>query len=173
MRLKHVLVGLIVGAVVPGVATADNRGATKQNALGEVFFEFDSSRLPEVDAGVMEAVAYAARHPSSRIVLDAHCDPIGTSPYNIGLAIRRAEAVRGRLEAMGVPEEQIVLAIYGKEGEHRARYALDRRVTLWPTHDSVASVIDTTLAKRGTAVKWQRPLTTAEIEAAPLPVAYR
>ncbi len=167
MRTK--LAAVVFAALAPGLAAADNKGG-----LGEVFFAFDSSQVTgDVSAKLDATVAYAALHPDSRIVLDAHCDVRGTSPYNIGLAIRRADAIRDELVARGVPDEQIVFAIYGKDGERRATFAQDRRVTLWATHDALATVIDTTLAKRGTAITWGRPLSVAEIAAPPSTVAYR
>ena len=91
----------------------------------------------------------------------------------MALAIRRAESVRRQLTARGVPGEQIVLAIYGKDGPHRATYAEDRRVTVWSTREPLASVISTTFGHQGSAVRWQKPLTVAQVQAAPEPVASR
>lgn len=170
MRTHKILLALIVAAVVPRIGTAGN----KPDQLGEVKFRFDSAVLPaDVRAQLDSAATFAATHPSTRLVLDAHCDPIGTSPYNVGLAIRRADSVRDALIEMGVPDEQIVFAIYGKDGAHRARYADDRRVSLWSTREPLSAVVAMTLAGRGTAVTWGKPLTTAEIETAPEPVASR
>jgi peptidoglycan-associated lipoprotein len=166
--------GVTVAAMTPGAATAQETTVNPSNALGEVKFRFDSAALPDDAAHSLgDVAAFATAHPDQRIVLDAHCDPIGPSAYNVGLAIRRAESVRGQLTASGVPADQIVFAIYGKDGEHRARYADDRRVTLWPTREPLAAVIDHTLASRGTAVTWQHPQTMAQVEAAPEPVASR
>jgi hypothetical protein len=163
-----------LAAMIPGAAIADRPAAQPSQALGEVKFRFDSAALPANAPQVLDgAVRFAAAHPGHRIVLDAHCDPIGTSPYNVGLAIRRAESVRARLVARGVPADQIVFAIYGEDGAQRASHADDRRVTLWPTRQPLAAVIDHTLAARGTAVTWNKPLTTAQLEAAPQPVASR
>jgi OmpA family len=147
---------------------------TAPPALGEVHFKFDSSVLP-ADASVRlrHAVAYAIAHPSVRLVLDGHCDPRGTDPYNIGLAIRRAESVRDRLTDLGVPNAQIVEAIYGEDGARRPTYAGDRRVTVWASRTSMARVIARTFRGEGTAVVWEKPLTNAEIEAAPGPIASR
>jgi hypothetical protein len=162
-----------LAAMIPGGASAD-RTAEPSQVLGEVKFRFDSAALPANAPQLLDgAVRFAAGHPGHRIVLDAHCDPIGTSPYNVGLAIRRAESVRARLVARGVPADQIVLAVYGEDGARRASYADDRRVTLWPTRQPLAAVIDHTLAARGTAVTWNKPLTTAQLAAAPQPVASR
>ncbi len=175
--ILYAVLGVGLAAMIPGSANANhstNHSAMERSAaLGEVKFGFDSAALPGGAASLQDAVAFAAAHPGARIVLDAHCDPIGTASYNVGLAIRRAEAVRAQLTASGVPEDQIVFAIYGKDGERRASYADDRRVTLWPTRDSIAAVIEHTLAGRGTAVTWTRPLTTAQIESTPEPVASR
>lgn len=160
-------------AAITGRARADHR-AEPSPVVGEVKFRFDSAELPANALRLLDgAVRFATAHPGHRIVLDAHCDPIGTPPYNVGLAVRRAESVRARLIARGVPADQIVLAIYGEDGVRRARYADDRRVTLWPTHQPLVAVIDHTLAGKGTAVTWNKPLTTAQLEAAPQPVASR
>jgi peptidoglycan-associated lipoprotein len=166
--------GVTAAALIPGVATADEHPARATSVLGEIRFPFDSSALPaDAAQSLADVVAFAATHPDQRIVLDAHCDPIGTGPYNVGLAIRRAESVRHQLTTAGVSEDQIVFAVYGKNGERRPTYAEDRRVTLWPTREPLAAVIDHTLEARGTAVTWSKPLTTAQVEAAPEPVASR
>ena len=181
-------------AIAPAVAAADattRSGATdsatahsdaahssaapvRANTLADVLFRFDSSALSDDAAALIRpAVSFAAKHPVARIVVDAHCDPIGTSPYNAGLAVRRAESVRKRLLDAGVPEAQIVMAIYGEDGPRRATYAEDRRVTLWWTREPIAAVTSHTFADRGTAVEWGQPLTTAQLEARPEPVASR
>jgi peptidoglycan-associated lipoprotein len=142
--------------------------------LGKVQFAFDSSALPisENDA-LAPAATFAQVHGDARIVLDAHCDPIGTAPYNVGLAIRRAETVRDRLISLGVPSEQIVFAVYGKAGADRATYAEDRRVTLWATREPLAAVIERTFEGGGPAVTWAEPLSMAQVDAPPAPVAQR
>jgi outer membrane protein OmpA-like peptidoglycan-associated protein len=170
-------ISMILGALaamIPDSAVADRAAAPPSHVLGEVKFRFDSAALPANAPHRLDGVVrFAAAHPDHRIVLDAHCDPIGTAPYNVGLAIRRAESVRAQLIARGVPADQVVFAIYGEDGARRASYADDRRVTLWPTRQPLVAVIDHTLAGKGTAVTWSRPLTTAQLEAAPQPVASR
>jgi hypothetical protein len=176
MKIRSLILGISVAAIGSGVAIADEPAAQPSRGAvrSDVKFRFDSARLSGDAAAVLGDVAHQAiAHPDQRIVLDAHCDPIGTSPYNVRLAIRRAESVRDRLTASGVSADQIVFAIYGENGARRASYAGDRRVTLWLTRQPLTAVVDRTFAGQGTAVTWGRPLTTAQIAAAPQPVASR
>lgn len=171
---KSVIVAAMLLATAH-TANADTRPMTASAyGLGEVHFAFDSSELPSSENDVLApAATFAQTHADARIVLDAHCDPIGTAPYNVGLAIRRAETVRDRLIALGVPSEQVVFAVYGKAGADRPTYAEDRRVTLWATREPLADVITRTFDGGGPAVTWEQPLTTAQVDAAPAPVAQR
>ena len=154
------LAAILVAAAVGTPAVAGN------NAASEIRFDFDSAKLPAsaVDA-LADIVAAAKARPAARIVLDAHCDPVGTAPYNVQLAIRRAEAVRYGLMADGVDPARIVFAVYGEDGAPRATHTEDRRVGITLTTDPIASVIDETFDGHGTAVTWQRPLTLAQIKA--------
>ena len=65
-------------------------------------------RLVEAAAGdrgraVEGRASRRSRIPTSGIVLSGFTDPIGTAPYNVGLAIRRARAIEDALVALGVP----------------------------------------------------------------------
>lgn len=166
MRYKSILLGASLAALLgAGAAGADRGQPHRSNTLGELKFRFDSAALrPEAPATLDKVATFASANPEAKIVLDAHTDARGEAAYNVKLAIRRAEAVRAKLKARGVDDDQIVLAIYGEDGRHRARDAEDRRVTIWSTREPLATLIDHTFAGRGTAVRWQRPLTVAQIE---------
>ena len=132
----------------------------------EIRFDFDSAKLPASAVDTLASIAAASRaKPDARIVLDAHCDPVGTGPYNVTLAIRRAEAVRYGLMADGVDPARIVFAVYGKDGTRRATHAEDRRVGMSLTTEPLTTVIADTFDGRGTAVTWMRPLTLAQLRA--------
>src|SRR5262249_45885940 len=138
-----------LAAMIPRGARAD-RPAGPSQVLGEVKFRFDSAALPaDAPQRLDDAVRFATAHPGHRIVLDAHCDPIGTSPYNVGLAIRRAESVRTQLVARGVPADQIVFAIYGEDGARRASYAEDRRGGPWAARGPPPLGVDDPPARQG------------------------
>jgi outer membrane protein OmpA-like peptidoglycan-associated protein len=164
MMLKSILLGAAV-ALLAGPAVANDAQPMGAGAIGELNFRFDSAALMDNAPGVLDkVVAFASANPDSKIVLDAYCDPTGASTYNVKLAIRRAESVRDRLKTMGVPEDRVVLAVYGEDGAKRATYAEDRRVTIWSTREPLAVVIDRTFAGKGEAVTWEQPMTVAQIQ---------
>jgi outer membrane protein OmpA-like peptidoglycan-associated protein len=140
--------------------------------VGEVFFAFDSAQLPGAMPELAPIVTWAKEHPSGTIVLDGSADSIGPAPYNIRLSARRAEGVRDTLVAMGVDDDRIVMAIYGEDALRRTNDALDRRVTIWTTHDPLYAIVDHSLV-RGKAVLWTRPVTYAELHPSRSEVAIR
>jgi outer membrane protein OmpA-like peptidoglycan-associated protein len=163
------MMSTLIAAVV--AAAGHTPAPTEQASLGDVHFKFDSSALSDTAWTQLEKpVAVARANPSVRLVLDAYCDPIGTAPYNIGLAIQRANAVRDALVEMGVPSEQIVFAIYGEDGFRRATYADDRRVSVRESKQPLNAIIAFTFAHDGSAVTWGKPMTMAQLAEAPEPV---
>jgi outer membrane protein OmpA-like peptidoglycan-associated protein len=136
--------------------------------VNEVFFSFDSARLPSPMADLTPIVAWAEQHPTGTIVLDGSADSIGPAPYNVRLSARRAESVRSKLVAMGVDADRIVLALYGEDSLRRTSNALDRRVTIWTTQDPLHAIVDHSLV-RATAVLWGEPVTYAELYPTRLP----
>jgi len=143
-------------------ALADQPPGTRPAA--EVFFAFDSARLPDGAwrqlAGLVE---WSARHPYAKIVIDGHTDTTGSDVYNIGLSSRRAARVQAKLIALGVPADRIYRSVYGEDDVHRATPNQDRRVTIWTTEESLSALIRHSLV-RGTAVLWNSPVTAAEID---------
>jgi len=67
-----------------------------------------------------------ARHPAPEIVVVGHTDRVGALEYNDALSLKRAERLRGELQQIGIPREQI--QTFGR-GE---------REPLVPTEDEVA-----------------------------------
>ena len=169
----------IVCAALAGTAafaqqSLAERGARASSAsqVREVFFAFDSAALPACGPELAPLATWAETHPDGSIVLDGITDSVGAAHYNVGLAIRRAEAVRSKLVEMGVDPDRIVLAIYGEDAPRRAIRALDRRVTAWTTGDPLHAIVDRTLV-HGTAVLWRKPVSYAELHPSVLEVARR
>lgn len=103
-----------------------------------VAFRTSSAELPEdVDAGLEALAQLVLAVPSLEVHLDGYADPRGSSEFNHGLSLARAEAVRDRLVAAGVEPRRIQLAAYGAIGSLTAGevadpdgWALQRRVSV-------------------------------------------
>lgn len=101
-----------------------------------IYFEFDSSDISPQYVDVIAAHGrYLAGNASIRIRLEGHSDERGTREYNIGLAERRAQAVKRALSLQGVQDSQVATVSYGEErpavvGSDDAAYAKNRRVEL-------------------------------------------
>ena len=91
-----------------------------------VFFDWDRSDVTaEADAILNDATAYAKTTGAVRIAATGHADRSGTDTYNQALSMRRAEAVKVRLLALGVAESEISIDAKGE------------REPLVPTEDGV------------------------------------
>jgi outer membrane protein OmpA-like peptidoglycan-associated protein len=138
--------------------------AALSTPTSEVFFDFDSARIPEgTSAELQKFVEFTADHPYAKIVIDGNTDSIGSSEYNIGLSIRRAQNVQSTLKRLGVDGDRLILVGYGENGLRRTTNALDRRVVVWTTEDPLYVVIDHALS-RATTVFWDEPVFAASID---------
>ncbi len=154
---------MLVGAAL-AFAPAAVAETPESETVTEVFFPFDSAELGAEATAALDSAANAADEAErGRVVLSAHADPRGTAPYNVGLSVRRAEAVRDYLVQRGVDRDMIVLEMYGEDGAPRDTFAEDRRVSIGLTEQPLYTIIDQALPA-ATAVTWGRPATTAEIE---------
>lgn len=117
-----------------GEEIADN---SMDEMLGSViYFEFDSSDVRPQDQDLVAAHAVALNQDTFRNVrLEGHADERGSREYNIGLAERRAQAVRQMLMIQGVSAAQIQTVSFGEErpvalGHSESDYAQNRRVEI-------------------------------------------
>jgi esterase/lipase superfamily enzyme/outer membrane protein OmpA-like peptidoglycan-associated protein len=65
-------------------------------------------------AVVEQAAAYVLRFGPGTILLEAHTDSSGSAAANDRLALRRAEAVRDQLAALGVDPSQVLIEVRGE-----------------------------------------------------------
>ena len=101
-----------------------------------IYFAFDSADVRAEDQALVAAHArLLAANSSLRVRLEGHTDERGTREYNIGLAERRAQAVRRALGLQGVTDAQLATVSYGEErpaavGDDESAFAQNRRVEL-------------------------------------------
>jgi peptidoglycan-associated lipoprotein len=101
-----------------------------------IYFEFDSSDIRSEFVDVIAAHGrFLAGNASIRVRLEGHSDERGTREYNIGLAERRAQAVKRALSLQGVQEAQVATVSYGEErpaaaGSDESAYSKNRRVEI-------------------------------------------
>ena len=84
--------------------------------LEHIRFDFDKSVLRPKDREVLKKhAAMLKKEKDTTIIVEGHCDEIGTTEYNLALGQRRAAEVMKYLVASGVDEKRIKTISYGKE----------------------------------------------------------
>ena len=105
-------------------------------AARTIYFDFDSSEVPESELVSIEAHArYLSEHSGALITLEGHGDERGSREYNIALGEQRAVAVRQLMTLLGATDPQIRTISYGEErpatvGHDDSAWKLNRRVEI-------------------------------------------
>ena len=78
---------------------------------------------------------YLSTHPTATVVLEGNTDERGGREYNLALGQKRSDAVKNRLQLLGVPAERLESVSFGKEkpralGKDEASYQENRRVDI-------------------------------------------
>lgn len=101
-------------------------------------FDFDQSYIRQEDfANLDQDVSTLKQWGDVKVEVAGHTDSIGTDEYNMGLSVRRADAVRSYLIDKGIAAERLIVKGYG-ESQPVADNATDagrfqnRRVELIP-----------------------------------------
>lgn len=101
--------------------------------LKPIYFDFDRSVIrPDARATLSDNARYMADRPTTRVVIEGHCDERGTSAYNLALGQRRVESARQYLLSLGVSDGRLTTISYGEErpadpGHDEAAWAKNRR----------------------------------------------
>ncbi|HJZ85534.1 MAG TPA: OmpA family protein [Polyangia bacterium] len=81
---------------------------------GVVYFDFDQAELNLDGVLVLARVAERVKaDPDARVRIEGNCDTRGTMLYNLNLGLRRAEAAKRFLVALGVSAERIDTVSFG------------------------------------------------------------
>lgn len=105
-------------------------------AKRSVYFDFDSAVIKGEGTDIVAAHAkYLSDHADARVRLEGNTDERGSPEYNIGLGMRRAQAVRQALLLQGASANQITVVSYGSEhpvdpAHNEAAWAKNRRVDI-------------------------------------------
>jgi len=74
----------------------------------DIFFEFDQDGItPEASAKLERVATFLRNNPQARILIEGHCDEVGSDKYNIRLGSRRAEVTKGHLVSLGANPAQL------------------------------------------------------------------
>jgi peptidoglycan-associated lipoprotein len=105
----------------------------KEHPLEDVFFDYDKYEIRGDSTGALQKDAdWMKKWTSTQVTIEGHCDPRGSSEYNLGLGSRRANAVKDYLVNLGVPAGRLTVVSKGKEQpwcseQNEACYQQDRR----------------------------------------------
>jgi peptidoglycan-associated lipoprotein len=120
-------------APAPGDPLNDPTGTLAKRS---VYFEFDKSQVKAEYQGLIEAHGrYLVDHAARQVKIEGSCDERGGREYNLALGQRRADAVRERLELVGVPATRVETISFGKEkpkatGHDESAWAENRRADI-------------------------------------------
>ena len=104
-------VGYRDGPVTPGT----ERDFTV-NVGDKVYFKTDSARLTtDSEETLRKQAGWLNQYPNHTITVEGHSDERGTREYNLGLAAKRAQVVKGFLTRSGVNGARMRTLSYGKE----------------------------------------------------------
>ena len=101
-----------------------------------IFFDWDQAVIRPDAQKILEAAAAAAKQGNRvRIELTGHADRSGTSRYNMGLSLRRANAAKAMLVKLGLGAQGIAVAGKGESAPlvptaDGVREARNRRVEI-------------------------------------------
>ncbi len=99
--------------------------------LQPVYFDFDSSEITDAQRNLVQGDYDCFAKRGGNLVLEGHCDALGTTEYNMALGERRAAVVKKMMTALGADGEKVRLVSKGEEeatGTDDASRAKDRRV---------------------------------------------
>jgi len=101
-------------------------------------FDFDKSVIKsEAYPMLEEAVTILEKNPAMGVTLQGHTDNIGNAKYNMGLSLRRANAVKAYLVGKGISEDRLTTEGFGftkpiSPNSTEVGRSLNRRVVLQP-----------------------------------------
>jgi len=99
-----------------------------EHPLADAFFDYNDVALrTDAQHALQQDADWLRKWPTTKILVEGHCDERGSAEYNLALGDRRAEAVTTYLESLGVSQARIVTRSVGKE----APFCTDTGESCW------------------------------------------
>jgi OOP family OmpA-OmpF porin len=87
----------------PGTPMGASVNAVGCWTLDTILFDFDKAEIKSAAYPLLDnVVAILKKNPDMKILLNGHCDNVGTHEYNLDLSQRRANAVRDYISRKGI-----------------------------------------------------------------------
>ncbi len=89
-----------------------------------IYFEFNNAEFKsdqQTDSKIAEFRQWLDKYPESRLSVTGHTDLVGTEPYNLDLASKRAEVVGKYIQSLGISPDRMLVEGRG-ETEPAADY---------------------------------------------------
>lgn len=129
----------VVPAAATQTATQGNDGSSTDAANRlDVFFDLDDFSIrPDQVPTIQTDAQFLKEHPEMNIVVEGHCDELGSTEYNLALGDKRAAQVRTALEKAGIPTSRMRTISYGKEmpvctDQNEGCWRMNRRAHITP-----------------------------------------
>ncbi len=140
----------IAGNQATGIDFSGERGVAHEADRPRMWFGLDSTNLRN-DATAPSEANYAqtlrfirehimATSPLTRIIIHGYSSSDGDASYNRGLSERRAEAIRARLIADGIPANILELQVHGENSELSPQ-DMNRRVEVQMTRFTFGDIM--------------------------------
>lgn len=128
--------GTLAGETAAGTSVNPFTDASNPLSQRSIYFGFDSYDVSPEYAAVVEAHAkWLADHPAVKVVIQGNTDERGGREYNLALGQKRSEAVRQRMQLLGVSPDAVEAVSFGKEkpaaeGHDESAWSQNRRADI-------------------------------------------
>jgi peptidoglycan-associated lipoprotein len=130
----------VTGTAAAAQATPGGEDLPTGDAVNrlDIFFDLDDFSIrPDQQATIKNDAGFLKQHPEVRIVVEGHCDEMGSTEYNLALGDKRAAQVKIALEKAGVSSSRVRTLSYGKEqpfcqDQNDSCWSMNRRAHIVP-----------------------------------------
>ena len=132
--MRRLLTTALMTVLAPAVAAQE---PTSPPEPWRIFFDWSKPEVRgDYDSALVSAAARVKATPGATLRLDGHSDRSGPAGANLLSSRRRANQVRERLMALGVPSASVRVVAYGEAlplvpTEDGVREVQNRRVDIW------------------------------------------